>query len=195
MCPGSMQPTRWSTEHRHTKEPFQQRRLSVAPGKSNTPGSSTEAVCQSLQRRPGDRRRCLGVNLHSHRDLRVAQDLHDLAGVHVQIAQQRRIGAAPRRAPCVPGTVEVAWSIGVPHLDVKISSPPRRALVAPVRGGPGGRMGVPPPVVLDPAPGQPNHRDRRAQRVHPPWHLLRAWTQVARRPGAPPARPDHRRGP
>jgi hypothetical protein len=34
--PWSIQPTRWSTEHCHTKEPFQQGRLSVAPGENRT---------------------------------------------------------------------------------------------------------------------------------------------------------------
>ena len=45
---------------------------------------------------------------------------------------------------------------------------------------------------LTPAPGQPDHRDRGAQRVLPPRHRLPVRAE-ARRPRAPAARPDHRR--
>src|SRR5918998_6802496 len=52
-CPGSMQPIRWSTEHQQTKEPFQQRRLSVAPKESVTTFRSVVATLPAQGRYPG----------------------------------------------------------------------------------------------------------------------------------------------
>ena len=46
----------------------------------------------------------------------------------------------------------------------------------------------------DAAPGQPDHPDRGAERVHPPRHRLTPRPKT-RRPQAPTPRPDHRRGP
>ena len=37
----------------------------------------------------------MGVDLHDHSDLRVAQDLHNLPGMHVEINQQCGAGAPP----------------------------------------------------------------------------------------------------
>lgn len=45
---------------------------------------------------------------------------------------------------------------------------PRRPLAAPAGRRPGRRLGEPPPLVPDLAPGQPDHRAGGAQRVRPP---------------------------
>ena len=82
-----------------------------------------EAVSQSLQGGPGGLGGGLRVDLHGHRDLRVAQDLHDLARVDIEIDQQGGTGTPTvmdgdlpdpgLAAASIPGPVEIARLDGV----------------------------------------------------------------------------------
>jgi hypothetical protein len=71
----------------------------------------------------------LGVDLHGHRDLRVTQDMHDLAGVHIEVDQEGGAGtpavmdgdlADSRLAAVgVPGTIGGSLIFGFSSLVVE----------------------------------------------------------------------------
>lgn len=93
-----------------------------------------EAVSQSLERGTGGLGRGLRVDLHGHCDLRMAQDLHDLGGMDIEIDQESCAGTSTIvngdladsgfAAAGVPGSVEVARLDWGAHLVLNTHPPP-----------------------------------------------------------------------